>query len=68
MAYIFFLNKKHETKRVAVGKPAKIIDHSMNAVGEFDVDKNETSHTMPESVNAFRDLTDLENEDFIYVY
>ncbi|KAL4810625.1 major facilitator superfamily domain-containing protein [Aspergillus unguis] len=67
MAYIFYLNKQHEKRRVAIGKPAKIIDRSMQEVGETEVDKNETNQAA-EDDNAFKDLTDFENEDFVYVY
>ncbi|OJJ52449.1 hypothetical protein ASPSYDRAFT_189436 [Aspergillus sydowii CBS 593.65] len=65
LAYIFFLNKQHEKRRVAMGKSAKIIDRSMQAVGETELDKNDAQ--MVED-NAFKDLTDFENEDFVYVY
>ena len=37
--YINFLNKKHEKKRVALGKDAKVVDHSMFAVGTVLTDK-----------------------------
>ena len=50
-----------------MGKSAKIIDRSMQAVGETEVDKNEPGQAT-EVDNAFRDLTDFENEDFVYVY
>lgn len=50
---------------MAMGKSAKIIDRSMQAVGETEVDKNDAQ--MVED-NAFKDLTDFENEDFVYVY
>ncbi|KAI9373385.1 major facilitator superfamily domain-containing protein [Aspergillus egyptiacus] len=67
LAYIFYLNKQHERRRVAMGKPAKVIDRSMQAVGEPEVDKNDGEQTAEED-NAFKDLTDFENEDFVYVY
>lgn len=67
MAYIFYLNKRHEKRRVALGKSAKIIDWSMQAVGEGEPDKSEAEHAA-EDDNAFKDLTDFENEDFVYVY
>ncbi|KAK1141257.1 hypothetical protein N8T08_009296 [Aspergillus melleus] len=69
MAYLLFLNKKHEKKRVSMGKSTKIIDHSMQAIGAFQTDKEESS--TPNGVNggnAFKDLTDWVNEDFVYVY
>ena len=67
MMCILFLQKQHERRRVAMGKNAKIIDRSMQAVGETEVDKDEFGHTAAED-NAFQDLTDFDNEDFVYVY
>lgn len=66
--YIAFLNKKHGKRRVAMGKSANIIDHSMHAVGEFEVDKAEANQIATDDDNAFKDLTDMENEDFVYIY
>ncbi|KAL4922604.1 major facilitator superfamily domain-containing protein [Aspergillus aurantiobrunneus] len=66
LAYIVYLNKQHEKRRVAMGKSAKIIDRSMQAVGEPEMDKDEAGQTAED--NAFKDLTDFENEDFVYVY
>lgn len=68
MAYLYFLNKKHEEKRVSMGKSAKIVDHSMQAVGSVPVDKTEPQQPAVSEDNAFKDLTDWENEDFVYVY
>jgi len=68
-AYIKILNRNHAARRVALGKPAEVVDLSM-----------ETEHTLKETgqalnaedgglgEKAFCDMTDLENEDFIYVY
>ncbi|KAL4793112.1 major facilitator superfamily domain-containing protein [Aspergillus venezuelensis] len=66
LVYIFYLNKQHEKRRVAMGKNAKIIDRSMQAVGETEVSKDEEVQMVED--NAFKDLTDFENEDFVYVY
>lgn len=68
MAYLSFLNKKHEKKRVALGKDAKIVDHSMFAVGAVPTDKDGMPVQQVADDNAFKDLTDLQNEDFVYVY
>ncbi|KAI9045787.1 putative MFS transporter [Aspergillus affinis] len=69
MAYLLFLNKKHEKKRVSMGKRAKIIDHSMHAIGAFQTDKEESpTQNGVNDDNAFKDLTDWANEDFVYVY
>ncbi|OJJ47531.1 hypothetical protein ASPZODRAFT_63825 [Penicilliopsis zonata CBS 506.65] len=66
MAYLFFLNKKHERQRVALGKSSTVIDASMDAVTHQDK-QNSTLQAVAED-NVFRDLTDLANEDFVYVY
>ncbi|KAL4940560.1 hypothetical protein BDV06DRAFT_224003 [Aspergillus oleicola] len=63
LVYIFYLNKQHEKRRVAMGKSAKIIDRSMQAVGETEVSKDEEGQATGD--NAFKDLTDFENEDFV---
>ncbi|PWY76268.1 MFS general substrate transporter [Aspergillus heteromorphus CBS 117.55] len=69
LAYLFFLNTKHEKQRARLGKSAKIVDHSMQAVGAVPVDKTDAAppQTLSED-NAFKDLTDWMNEDFVYVY
>ncbi|PYH41528.1 putative MFS transporter [Aspergillus saccharolyticus JOP 1030-1] len=68
-AYLSFLNKKHEQQRVSMGKSAKIIDHSMQAVGVVEGDKtDEPVQPAVTEDNAFKDLTDWKNEDFVYVY
>lgn len=70
MVYLLLLNKKHQKKRVSMGKSAKIIDKSMAAVGTVFKEEEEGKVQQEEGVddNAFRDLTDLDNEDFVYVY
>ncbi|KAJ5724076.1 hypothetical protein N7488_002111 [Penicillium malachiteum] len=68
MAYLSFLNKKQEKRRVAVGKSAKVIDHSMFAVGAVPTDKEGAPIEEVVDDNAFKDLTDFQNEDFVYVY
>ena len=68
MGYLYLLNKKHEQRRVAAGKDAKVIDHSMFAVGTVPTDKEGTPIQQASDDNAFKDLTDWKNEDFVYVY
>lgn len=64
-----FLNKKHEGMRVSMGKNAKIIDHSMHAVGAIQSDQEQDPQKQQaENDNTLKDLTDLKNEDFVYVY
>ncbi|KAL4981743.1 major facilitator superfamily domain-containing protein [Aspergillus falconensis] len=67
MIYVLYLNKRQEKRRVAMGKSAKIIDRSMQTVGEAEIDsKDDVGQRVDD--NAFKDLTDFENEDFVYVY
>ena len=68
-AHIKILNRNHSARRVSLGKPAEVVDSSMEA-----------EHTLKEKgqalnaedgglgEKAFYDMTDLENEDFIFVY
>jgi hypothetical protein len=69
MLLIKFLNVKHAKARVALGKPEKPVDLSMvdNRQIENDDDVlNQSADHVGEK--GFEDLTDLNNEDFIYVY
>ncbi|OJJ36668.1 hypothetical protein ASPWEDRAFT_38276 [Aspergillus wentii DTO 134E9] len=70
MLYLFFLNKKHEKQRVAMGKSAQVVDQSMFAVGAVQTDNSKDVYPQQGVTddNAFKDLTDCKNEDFIYVY
>lgn len=72
--YLLYLNKRHANMREAVGKSAQIVDESMIGKEKIEVIKV----VQLEDVNAvpdrrvvdkgFSDTTDLQNEDFIYVY
>jgi hypothetical protein len=65
-AYLAFRNKQQEAARRRLGKAGKVVDRSLDAYSERKVNfaENET-----EAMNdkAFDDLTDTQNEDFIYV-
>jgi len=68
-----FLNKQHANRRVALGKSAVIVDRSMmtdkeRAEEAATVGANEEGTTNASGDNAFEDMTDLKNEDFIFVY
>ncbi|CAG8895303.1 unnamed protein product [Penicillium egyptiacum] len=67
-AYMHFLNKKHEKRRVALGKDAKIIDQSMQTIQAVSDDAKEDLPQQAADDNAWKDLTDLQNEDFVYVF
>jgi hypothetical protein len=61
-----FLNKRHASRRVALGKSAVILDRQERAISdEFD-DGNGSEIVVGEK--SFDDITDLKNEDFIFVY
>lgn len=53
-----------------MGKDAKVIDHSMATVGAIskDDDGMEQEGRERDDDNAFKDMGDIENEDFIYVF
>ena len=71
VGYVRILNAKHAATRVQVGKSAKVIDLSMENKRTL-VAQNETVNDGAEAGGvgqlAFDDITDLKNEDFIYVY
>lgn len=69
-AWLKILNRKHANMRVAVGKPAVIVDLSMMSNKEL-LDSGATANEVEGERmgdKAFDDITDLKNEDFIYVY
>ena len=53
-----------------MGKSAKVIDRSMATVGAIPKDNDGMEQEDPGRVedNAFTDMADIENEDFIYVF
>ncbi|KAH7101964.1 putative MFS transporter [Auriculariales sp. MPI-PUGE-AT-0066] len=67
--YLSFLNKRHERSRIAEGKPATIKDLSMqHERQEMDAESQITAVDERLGTQAFLDLTDMENNEFIYVY
>lgn len=73
----FHVNITQERKRVKVGKPAKIKDLSMqdnyqnNSEEHLDEDADSEAnagHRPRVGDQAFLDLTDRCNEDFVYIY
>lgn len=71
---LVFLNKLQERKRVANGKPAKIKDRSMeteyhDADEQLESDNVEAdAHRARIGDQAFLDLTDRKNDEFVYIY
>lgn len=76
---LMFLNKLQERKRVQNGKPAKIRDLSMehdyhdvgdqeDGSGVVDDDAEAGTQTARIGDQAFLDLTDRKNDEFVYIY
>jgi hypothetical protein len=69
--YITYLNKRHAAARERVGKSAHVVDLSMakssKLAGEDGVAMNDGKAAGGVGDKAFDDVTDLKNEDFIYV-
>lgn len=72
-----FLNRRHAKKREEMGKTAVLVDESMVRKGQMEdskaVEMEEEGGTRRparavEEDNGLLDMTDLKNEDFIYVY
>ncbi|KAK4187361.1 thiamine pathway transporter THI73 [Podospora australis] len=74
--YLMFLNRRHAKRREELGKNAVVVDESM--VGKNQMENSKAAEmeegggiTKPKALeedNALRDMTDVKNEDFIYVY
>ncbi|KAJ6783806.1 hypothetical protein PWT90_02922 [Aphanocladium album] len=73
-ANLIMLNKLQEKKRVRNGKEAKVIDHSMqehyhDIRSDNEAAGAEAGDSEPRlGQNAFKDLTDRENDEFVYIY
>jgi hypothetical protein len=68
-AYLTILNKKHSAKRVEMGKPAVINDTSLmgnKEAAELQELISESNGRLGE--NAFENMTDIKNEEFVYVF
>jgi hypothetical protein len=70
-----FLNKVHAKRREELGKNTQLIDESMLARGDMQDSKatriegaENTPQRRLDEDNALHDMTDVRNEDFIYVY
>ena len=53
---------------MALGKNAKIVDQSMRTIQAVSDDVKEDLPQPAADDNAWKDLTDLKNEDFVYVF
>ena len=76
-AYLVYLNHSHSRRRVAAGKEAVIVDYSLysqedadrlrRAEGDNRQPENGDGADRPVGAQAFDDLTDLQNDEFIFV-
>lgn len=75
--YLVYLNRRHAKKRQELGKSAEIIDESMlrpkqaevsKAVEAGDATTGNHQHRTLDEDKGLQDVTDLDNEDFVYVY
>jgi hypothetical protein len=63
-----FLNKKHASRRTQLGKSAVVVDRSMMNARERAIDEEVDDSDGSRGDKAFDDMTDLKNEDFIFLY
>lgn len=74
--YLMFLNRRHSKRREELGKSADVVDESMmrrkhmedSKAVELEEVEQGTQRRAVEEDNGLQDMTDLLNEDFIYVY
>jgi hypothetical protein len=71
--HLVSLNKRHAQRREDLGKSATRVDESMLKKVDMTqgktVELEESGQTRVQSADkGFSDLTDMQNEDFIYVY
>ncbi|KAF2678892.1 allantoate permease-like protein [Lentithecium fluviatile CBS 122367] len=68
MCWVKVLNRKHAAIRESMGKAAVVVDLSMTKDKETDTEGAEDVQASGVGDKAFDDVTDIKNEDFIYVY
>jgi hypothetical protein len=70
--YLALLNRRHSKRREELGKSAVRIDESMmkkpDVIAAKGAELEGGEAHVQEQDNGFSDLTDMQNEDFIYVY
>ncbi|KAF1847278.1 allantoate permease-like protein [Cucurbitaria berberidis CBS 394.84] len=65
VSWIKLLNRKHAATRESMGKSAIVIDTSMGDSRQTDAEEVVASGV---GDKAFDDVTDIKNEDFLYIY
>jgi MFS transporter, ACS family, DAL5 transporter family protein len=66
--YLYILNTRHQQERERLGKERKVVDWSMQVVRTVDKDKETALPAGEIQDNSLNDVTDIKNEDFVYVY
>jgi hypothetical protein len=75
--YLSYLNRDHSRRRVLAGKDAVITDYSLYSPEEADrlrraraIDGQQVENARDGTVgdHAFDDLTDLMNDEFVFVF
>jgi hypothetical protein len=66
--WIKLLNRKHAATRESMGKAVNIVDLSMEKGRDVGAEEAENVGATGVGDKAFDDVTDIKNEDFIYVY
>ncbi|WWD17737.1 hypothetical protein CI109_102178 [Kwoniella shandongensis] len=72
--YLAYLNRRNVKRRIANGKSGEVVDYSLEASSKWagmrakqaEKDAAEGGATQNHTSQAFMDLTDLQNEDFVY--
>ncbi|KAJ5579633.1 uncharacterized protein N7459_005618 [Penicillium hispanicum] len=71
-ANLWFLNQQQARRRVRNGKSAQIIDHSMQShfhgIDEANVENESGQAVAHAGSHVAQDLTDRENDEFVYIY
>ncbi|KAF8150960.1 major facilitator superfamily domain-containing protein [Crassisporium funariophilum] len=70
-SWLLHLNKRNQRRRSVLGK-GKMIDYSMLSAAEVEEERSKENtgigRALSTGAHAFDDLTDLKNDEFIYVY
>ena len=66
-AYLHYLNRQQAAKRLRKGKTAAIVDTSILTIEEAARARQMNEKAGETNDQAFDDLTDFQNEDFVYV-
>lgn len=67
-ANLWFLNKQQASRRVRNGKSARIIDHSMQSNFRGVEEGTEVEGYAHAGSHTVEDITDRENDEFVYLY